>query len=98
MPIAQGISKQVAIKKETTYGTLAGASGGRLLRRVTSAFNLTKETYQSDEIRTDYQMADFRHGVRSCEGSVSGEFSPGSYSDLFASALAKAFTNGVPDK
>jgi hypothetical protein len=91
MSIAEGIKKQVAIKKESTYGTLAGAAGGRLLRRVTSSFNLTKEAYQSDEIRTDYQMSDFRHGVRSAEGSVSGELSPGSYSDLFAAALAKAF-------
>ena len=95
MAIAKGISKQVAIKKETTYGTLAGASGARLLRRVTSDFNLAKETYQSNEIRTDYQMADFRHGVRSVEGSLSAEFSPGSYSDLFAAALAKAFVAGV---
>lgn len=93
--IAKGISKQVAIKKETTYGTLAGASGGRLLRRVTSAFNLAKDTYQSNEIRTDYQMADFRHGVRSMEGSLSAEFSPGSYSDLMAAALAKDFAAGV---
>ncbi len=95
--IAQGISKQVALKKETAgvgYGVLPGAAGGRLLRRVTSSFNLTKETYQSDEIRTDYQMADFRHGVRSCDGSVSGELSPGSYSDLFAASLAKAFAAG----
>lgn len=95
MAIAKGISKQVAIKKESAYGTLAGATGGRLLRRVTSSFNLTKDTYQSDEIRTDYQMADFRHGVRSADGSVSGELSPGSYSDLFAAALAKAFVAGA---
>ncbi len=95
MAISKGISKQVALKKESTYGTLAGTTGARLLRRVTSNFNLVKETYQSEEIRTDYQMADFRHGVRSAEGSISGEFSPGSYSDLFAAALAKAFVSGV---
>jgi hypothetical protein len=95
MAIAKGISKQVAIKKETTWGTLAGAAGGRLLRRVTSAFNLTKETYQSDEIRTDYQMSDYRHGVRSADGSISAEFSAGSYADLFAAALARDFTAGV---
>lgn len=96
MPIAQGISKQVAIKKESGgWGVLAGASGARLIRRVTSSFNLTKETYQSDEIRTDYQMADYRHGVRSADGSLSGELSPGSYSDLIQSALARDFTAGV---
>ena len=95
MAIAKNVAKQVAIKKETTYGTLAGATGARLLRRVTSNFNLKKDTYESSEVRTDYQVADFRHGVRSAEGTVSGEFSPGSYSDLFAAALAKAFVAGV---
>lgn len=97
MPIASGIKKSVAIKKEGagTWGVLAGAAGARYLRRVTSDFNLTKETYQSEEIRVDYQMADFRHGVRSAEGTISGEVSPGSYTDLFAAALARDFTAGV---
>ena len=95
MPISKNISKVVAIKKEGAYGVLAGSTGGRLLRRVTSNFNLVKETYISNELRQDYQMADFRHGVRSAEGSLNGEFSPGSYSDLFAAALSKAFVAGV---
>lgn len=95
MAISKGIAKQVAIKKETVYGTLAGPTSGRLLRRVTSDFNLVKDVYSSAELRTDYQQADVRHGVRSVEGSLNGEFSPGSYSDLFAAALAKSFVAGV---
>lgn len=95
MAVSKNVSKVVAIKQETTYGTLAGASGARLLRRVSSNFNLVKDTYSSSEVRTDYQVADFRHGVRSAEGTISGEFSPGSYSDLFAAALAKDFVAGV---
>jgi Phage tail tube protein len=95
MTIAKGVAKQVAAKLESTYGVLAGASGAKLLRRVTSNFNLVKQSYSSSEIRTDYQMADFRHGVRSAEGTLAGEFSPGSYSDFFAAALAKDFVAGV---
>ena len=95
MPISKSISKNLGIKKETVYGTLAGPTTARLLRRVTSNFNLVKETYASAEVRTDYQDADFRHGVRSAEGTISGEFSAGTYSDLFAAALAKAFVAGV---
>lgn len=94
MPIAKGISKSVIYKKETTWGVLAGNTSGKVLRRVTSSFNLTKETYQSEEIRTDYQMADMRHGVRSADGSISGELSAGSYADLFAASVAKAFVAG----
>ena len=94
MPIAKGVSKKVAYKKETTWGTPAGASGAKYLRRVTANFNLTKETYESAEIRTDYQVADMRHGVRSAEGSLNGELSPSAYADFMASVVARDFTTG----
>ena len=95
MPIATGINKSVRYKKETTFGTLAGTTGGNVLRRVTAAFNLEKETYQSNEIRTDYQVQDMRHGVRTATGSLSAELSPGSYADFIAAAVAKNFAAGV---
>lgn len=90
--IATGVNNKVAYKKETTWGTAAGAPGAKYLRRVSADFNLTKETYQSEEMRTDYQVADFRHGVRRAEGSLNGEFSAGSYADFFAAALRRDFT------
>jgi hypothetical protein len=95
MTIAKGTAKQVGYKKESSFGTLAGASAGKLLRRVTASFNLTKETYESGEIRTDRQIADFRHGVRSAEGSLNGELAPASYADFIGSVLARDFTSGV---
>lgn len=95
MPLAKGVSKKLALKKESTWGTLAGPTGAKYLRRVTSNFNLAKETYESNEIRTDYQLADFRHGVRSAAGSLNGELSPGSYSDFMGSIVAKDFVTGI---
>lgn len=91
MPLARGTAKTVSYKKETVWGTLAGATGGKQLRRVTANFNLAKETYESNEIRTDRQVADFRHGVRSAEGSLNGELSSASYADFMAAILAKDF-------
>lgn len=95
MAIAQGVAKKVAYRKETTWGTLPGATGAKYIRRVTASFNLNKETYESNEIRTDYQVADMRHGVRSAEGSLNGELSPGSYADFMAAVLARDFTAGA---
>ena len=92
MAIATGVAKQLAYKAETTWGTVPAASGAQALRRVTSDLNLTKQTYQSAEIRTDYQVADLRHGVRSVAGTVRGELSPGTYEDFLAAALRKTFT------
>ena len=82
MPISKGTAKQVGYKKETTWGTLAGNTSGKLLRRVTASFNLVKDAYESGEIRTDRQIADYRHGVRSAEGSLNGELSPATYADF----------------
>ena len=97
MATASGINKVVSYKKETAFGTLPSpTTGGQTLRRVSSTFNLTKETYQSEEIRTDYQLVDFRHGVRSVEGNISGELSAGTYADFLASALARNWTAATP--
>jgi hypothetical protein len=95
MTIAKGTSKTVAYKKETVWGTLAGATLAKQLRRVTGNFNLTKETYESNELRTDRQLADYRHGVRSVEGSLNGELSPNSYSDFMQAIVARDFTAGA---
>ena len=92
MPISKGTAKQVAYKKETTFGTLAGNTSGKLLRRVTANFNLVKEAYESSEIRVDRQVADFRHGVRSAEGTLNGELSSASYADFMGSIVGKDFT------
>ena len=97
MATASGINKVVSYKKETSFGTLPSpTTGGQTLRRVSSTFNLTKETYQPEEIRTDYQLVDMRHGVRAVEGSISGELSAGTYADFLASALARNWTAATP--
>lgn len=95
MPLATGVAKQVRYKKEVTWGTAPSASGAQLLRRVTSDLSLTKEAYQSSEIRTDYQVADYRHGVRSVTGSINGELSPKTYADFFAASMRKDFIAGA---
>jgi hypothetical protein len=92
MPIAQGTNKRVAYKRETSFGVLPGATGAKQLRRVTAAFNLEKEEYSSNEIRTDKQVADSRHGVRSATGSVNGELSSAAYADFMGSLLGRDFT------
>jgi len=91
---AKGVSKQIAYKKETTFGVLAGDTGGKLLRRTSADFTSTRESYESAEIRTDRQVADFRLGTRSTDGSLSGELSPNSYTDFIQSILARDFTAG----
>lgn len=91
MTIAQGVKKVVSYKKQTGLGVAASGGGGQELRRVTSTINLTKETYQSSEIRSDQQIADFRHGSKQVSGTLSGELSSGTYKDFLQSVLRKDF-------
>lgn len=91
MGSASGILKQVKYKAEVSFGTVPAAAGAQLLRRVTSGIEFSKDTYQSNEIRSDYQMADYRHGIRRVSGPISGELSPKTYADFFAAALKKDF-------
>lgn len=96
MGTGSGVYKQVAYKSEgTNYGTMPAAAGAQALRRVTSSLDLTKDTYQSNEIRPDLQVSDFRHGLRKVGGTISGELSAKTYGDFIAAALKKDFVAGV---
>jgi len=99
MAIASGIEKLVVLAIQTAQGTVAEAAlaTARYMRRVTSSLDLAKETYQSNEIRPDRQIGDFRHGVQSIEGTLNGELSPETYELLMAAILRKDFVAGVSD-
>lgn len=92
MTIATGVAKQLRYKAESAWGTAPGDTGAQLLRRVTSDLSLRKQTYESNEIVSHYQRVDFRHGVRSVEGTINGELSSGTWEDFLAAAVRRAFT------
>lgn len=92
MGTASGIYKQVAYKVEATYGVQPAAAAAQAIRRVKSSLDMTKDTYQSNEVRPDFQVADYRHGVRKVGGSIDGELSAKTYADFMAAALKKDFT------
>jgi hypothetical protein len=98
MTIARGVAKKVVLTPETTYGVLpaANTTSAQLMRRVTSAFNLKKDTFESNEINSHYQVSDIRTGIRSAEGSLNGELSPGTYSLPIAAVMAKDFATVAP--
>lgn len=85
--ISTGIFKTVAYKIQSGVGVIAtgGAATGQLIRRVKSTLDLKKATYKSAEILPSQQRRDFRHGVRSVAGTISGELSVGAYQDFMES-------------
>lgn len=97
MPIATGIAKQLRYKKEPSWGTAPVdlTAGWTDLRRLQSNLNLTKAAYSSAELRSDRQMADYRHGSRQVEGNITGDMSMGTHADFVGSVLRRAFTVGA---
>jgi hypothetical protein len=96
MTIATGVAKRVTYKVESTWGTIPSAGSAQALRRTKSTLDLAKDTYASQEILSSYQVQDFRHGVRSVKGTLSGELSPGTYKDFMAAAVRRAFAAVTP--
>lgn len=94
--IATGVFKQLIAKKQSGLGTAASGASAQIYRRVTSTLDLKKATYKSNEIRTSMQRSDFRHGVRSVDGSISGELSVGTYQAPIGSVLRGAWAAVTP--
>jgi hypothetical protein len=104
--LSEGVSASIRYKSYPS-GTISsntqptslsdpGASGGQLLRRVSSTLNLVKDTYQSAEVRTDRQIVDFRHGVKRVTGMISGEWSPGTYWDFMEAVCRGTEQSAIP--
>lgn len=92
MAAASGSYKQTRIKAQSAFGTLAGASGGRVLARTDSSFDLTKQAFTNNRISTRMQPLRNRHGVRSATGSIADHLSPGNSSDLLGAACKRGWS------
>ena len=91
MAVQTGVNKKLSFIKETTWNTApANSTSAKYLRRVTSDLDVAKDTYSSNEIRTDFQIADLRHGMVKVEGGIKGELSPGAYFQFIGAGLRGA--------
>lgn len=103
MALAENVSARVTYKAYATgvitsnsqpvSATDPAATGGQVLRRTACTLDLAKDTFQSNEVRSDRQINDHRHGVKRVSGSLSGELSPGTYFD-FIEAACRGTRNG----
>ncbi|MES2262095.1 MAG: phage tail tube protein [Pseudomonadota bacterium] len=96
MPIQTQVATKVIRKKETTYGTLAGASGAREFRKVSDSLQLKKNKIQSNAIQTNAQRPLGRHGGRMVDGNMSFEMALGLIEDLIGSVVRRDWTAVTP--
>lgn len=84
---AQGSRFQGAYAVEDTWGDLPSSYTVYNLRLTDFGIQLGKDSFQSEEIHSDRQVSDLRHGMYNVSGDVSVELSYGAFDDLISAAM-----------
>ena len=92
MAFSQGSRSQLTLIVESTFGTTPGSPSMLTLPINTHSLDLQKAAVESGEIRSDRQVATFRHGNKSVAGNIEVEFRPSDYDALLEAALFGTFT------
>lgn len=95
MSIASGSRHQLAIVPEVTYGTTPATPSFTTLRHSACSIGLSKDAVESDEIRGDRQITQFRHGNKSVGGDIDGELIYGEYDSLLEAAMCGTWATDV---
>lgn len=82
-------------EEEVQFGELNTTHALKTFRRRSVTLNLTKDTYDSEEIRDDRQQADSRHGVRRVSGDIESELICGEYDDAFQALMGGTWSSGT---
>lgn len=85
--VATGPLADLGYAEEASYGRVPASPALKVCRRRSTTIGLTKETYDSEEVRSDRMVSDSRHGVRRSSGDVVTEISPGGHSDFYEALL-----------
>lgn len=95
--MANGSRHGLFAVKETTYGVTPTDPVFDTVRITGTTLGLTKEGLQSDEIRSDRQIADYRLGNNQVGGDINFELSYGSFDKFLQAVLLSGdWETGVP--
>lgn len=93
--MADGSRHSLRMVAETTYGVTPSNPVFEYVRHTGTTLGLSKEGLQSEELRDDRQISDFRHGARQVGGDITFELSYGSFDPILEALLGGTWTNDV---
>ena len=82
MTIATGSRHDMAYVVESVFGTTPTTPTFTPIRHTGTTIGLSKDAIESEELRQDRQIANYRHGNKSVAGDVNIELSYGTFDDL----------------
>lgn len=94
--MANGSRHSMRIVAESAYGTTPATPTFDIIRHTGTTLGLSKESLQSEELRDDRQIADFRHGAYQVGGDINIELSYGSFDKLLEAVLCGTWDDDAP--
>lgn len=95
MAIANGAQHSLHYIAEGTYGTTPSTPTWTPLPHNATTLNLTKDAIESEKLRGDRQVEDFRHGNKQVGGDVTSELEYGALDDIIEAVMCGTWTNDV---
>lgn len=95
MTIANGAQHSLHYVAESTYGTTPSTPTWTPLPHTGTSLALTKDGIESEKLRGDRQVEDFRHGNKSISGDITGELEYAAFDDMLEAALCGSWSTDV---
>ncbi|MFP1634086.1 phage tail tube protein [Zhengella sp. ZM62] len=95
MAQSHGSRHAISYVAESTFGTTPGSPTMLELRNTGTTLAVRKDNYVSEEIRSDRQIVDLRHGVKRADGEINFELSYGAFDDWLEAALFSTWSTNV---
>lgn len=95
MTIANGAQHSLHYVAETTYGSTPATPSFTPLPHTGTTLAVTKDAIESEKIRGDRQVEDFRHGNKTVGGDISAELEYEAFDDLLEAVLCGTWATDV---
>ena len=95
MAIANGAQHSLHYVAENTYGTTPSTPSFSPLPHTGTTLAVTKDAIESETIKGDRQVDDFRHGNKSVSGDVTSELEYGAFDDILEAVLCGTWATDI---
>jgi hypothetical protein len=95
MPIANGAQHSIHFVSEATYGTTPATPAFKPFPHTGTNLAMTKDGLESEKLRGDRQVEDFRHGNQTISGDITAELEYGDLDDILQAVLCGTWAADV---
>ena len=95
MAIANGAQHSLHYVAEVTYGTTPSTPTWTPIPHTGTTLNITKDAIESEKLRGDRQVEDFRHGNKTVGGDISSELEYEAFDDILEAVMCGTWASDV---